>query len=87
MNLSGAIRGRKEVVEEALNLVYDSVKLVSIKKYVNVRLKDKIALITGARQGIGRTIALHFAKEGAKIAIADINFKGAKKTSEEIIAS
>ena len=50
-----------------------------------MRLKDKIALITGAGEGIGRAIALSFAKEGAKIVIADINFKNAKKVSEEII--
>ncbi len=52
----------------------------------NMRLKDKIALITGAGEGIGRAIALSFAKEGAKIIIADINPKNAKKVSEEIIA-
>ncbi|HNQ45369.1 MAG: SDR family oxidoreductase [Syntrophorhabdus sp.] len=42
-----------------------------------MRLKDKIAIITGASQGIGAAFAAGFAKEGAKIVIADIS-DGAK---------
>ncbi|WP_088011589.1 SDR family NAD(P)-dependent oxidoreductase [Gottfriedia acidiceleris] len=38
-----------------------------------MRLKDKIAVITGGASGIGRATAIRFAKEGAKIVIADIN--------------
>ena len=38
-----------------------------------MRLKDKVALITGAAIGIGRTEACLFAKEGAKIVTSDIN--------------
>jgi NAD(P)-dependent dehydrogenase (short-subunit alcohol dehydrogenase family) len=37
-----------------------------------MRLKDKVAIITGAAQGIGGTLALGFAREGAKIVIGDI---------------
>ena len=37
-----------------------------------MRLKDKVAIITGAAQGIGAAFALGYAKEGAKVVIADI---------------
>ena len=38
-----------------------------------MRLKEKVALITGAGSGIGREAALRFAEEGAKIVVADVN--------------
>ncbi len=50
-------------------------------------LKDKSAIITGAASGIGKDIALVFAREGAKIAIADLNMDAAEATAAEIRAS
>lgn len=38
-----------------------------------MRLKDKVAIVTGAASGIGKEIALTYAKEGAKLAIADLD--------------
>lgn len=51
-----------------------------------MRLKDKVALVTGAAQGIGKAIALLFAQEGAKLGVADLNLAGAEETSREIMA-
>ena len=52
-----------------------------------MRLKDKIAVITGAASGIGKEIALIFAREGARIAIADLDQEAADATAREIDAS
>ncbi|WP_160719689.1 SDR family oxidoreductase [Bacillus sp. USDA818B3_A] len=49
-----------------------------------MRLKDKIAVVTGAASGMGKAIAILYAKEGAKVVVSDINLEGAKKTVEEI---
>ena len=51
-----------------------------------MRLKDKVAIVTGAASGIGREIALAYAREGAKVAIADLNQAAADKTASEIKA-
>lgn len=48
------------------------------------RLKDKVALITGAGAGIGRAAALLFAREGACIGIAEWNAESGARTAQEI---
>ncbi len=45
-----------------------------------MRLKDKVALITGAGGGIGRQSALLFAREGAAVLVVDVNDAGGKET-------
>jgi 3-oxoacyl-[acyl-carrier protein] reductase len=49
-----------------------------------MQLKDKVALITGAAQGIGKAIAIALAKEGANIVVSDINLDLATQTAKEI---
>jgi len=52
-----------------------------------MKLKNKVCLITGSASGIGKEIALTFAREGGKIVIADINRKAAETTAAEISAT
>jgi len=49
-----------------------------------MRLKDKVAIITGAASGFGEGMARRFAEEGAKIVVADLNAKGAERVAAEI---
>lgn len=49
-----------------------------------MRLEGKVAIITGAGTGIGKTTALRFAKEGAKVVVTDINEASVQQTADEI---
>lgn len=49
-----------------------------------MRLKGKVAVVTGAASGIGKEIALVYAKEGASLAIADLNLQQADEVASEI---
>jgi 3-oxoacyl-[acyl-carrier protein] reductase len=48
------------------------------------RLEGKVAIVTGAGQGIGRAYAQRFAEEGAKVAVADINDENGERVAKEI---
>jgi 3-hydroxybutyrate dehydrogenase len=49
-----------------------------------MKLRNKVCIVTGAASGIGREIALRFAAEGAKVAIADLNKAAAQAVADEI---
>ncbi len=51
-----------------------------------MQLQGQVALVTGSGRGIGKAIALRFAREGADIAVVDLNGEWAESTSEEIKA-
>ena len=51
------------------------------------RLTGKVAIVTGAAQGIGRAIASRLADEGAKVALADIQLDSAERAATELRAS
>jgi 3-oxoacyl-[acyl-carrier protein] reductase len=46
--------------------------------------KDKVAIVTGAASGIGKSCALSFAEKGAKVVVVDLNKRGAEETNLEI---
>ena len=49
-----------------------------------MRLKDKVAIVTGAASGIGKEIAKTYAREGARVVIADLNQAAADATAAEL---
>jgi NAD(P)-dependent dehydrogenase (short-subunit alcohol dehydrogenase family) len=51
-----------------------------------MKLHQRVAVITGAGAGIGRACAKEFAREGARVVVADINYEGARQTVRDIEA-
>ena len=52
-----------------------------------VQIKGWVAIVTGGASGIGRETALRLSREGARVAIVDINLDGANKVADEIRAA
>ena len=51
---------------------------------MDLGLKDRVVIVTGAASGIGKAIAVAYANEGAKLALADINLEGLKSLQKEL---
>ncbi len=51
------------------------------------KLESRVAVVTGAAQGIGRAVAHRYAAEGAKVGVVDINGESAKAVADEITAA
>ncbi|MCX5749812.1 MAG: SDR family NAD(P)-dependent oxidoreductase, partial [Candidatus Saganbacteria bacterium] len=49
-----------------------------------MRLKGKVAIVTGGAQGIGKAICEELAREGADVIVSDINIEAAEATSKEL---
>ena len=52
-----------------------------------MKLENKVAVITGAASGIGKEIAIEYAREGAKVVVADLNLDAAEQTVAELQAN
>ena len=49
-----------------------------------MRLDSKVAIVTGAASGIGKEIAVLFARQGARVTIADLNQEGADAVTKQL---
>ncbi|MEE9116958.1 MAG: SDR family NAD(P)-dependent oxidoreductase, partial [Thermoplasmata archaeon] len=49
-----------------------------------MRLKDRVAIVTGGGSGIGEATVLRFVEEGAKVAVVDVVLEGANNVAEAV---
>lgn len=49
-----------------------------------ISIKDKVAVITGASQGLGEALAIRLSEEGCKVVVADMNYEGAKAVAAQL---
>lgn len=77
-NVETAIRNLKTLYFQVV-LIYEKGGMF------NMKLEGKVAVVTGAASGMGKAIAQVFAKEGAKVIVADLNIAGAEQVAEESV--
>lgn len=87
-SFGGCLTMTDDLIDFIVNWEVESYRTkVSLSGTSAKRLENKIAVITGAAQGFGKGIAEEMANEGSYVVIADMNYEGAKSTSEDIANS
>src|SRR5699024_291272 len=59
-------------------------RLKYVRGGVWMRIENKVAIVTGAASGMGKAIAIEYAKQGAKVVVSDMNEEGAFAVAEQI---
>src|SRR5579883_989330 len=77
-------RTRHRVSTVPIFLTRPEVMTVAAEEHMAGLVQDKVALVTGAASGIGRATAQIFAREGARVAVADLNLDGCEETAAMI---
>ena len=71
-------------MDKNIPLTNNSCEIETLEEYIMGKLDGKVAIITGAAQGMGAMHVRKFVEEGAKVAITDLNFEGAQKLAGEV---
>lgn len=87
-SFGGCLTMTDDLIDFIVNWEVESYRTkVSLSGAAAKRLENNVAVITGAAQGFGKGIAEEMANEGAYVVIADMNYAGAKDTSESVANS
>jgi len=84
INMGGIKSLTKREIDFVNNWESEAFRQKATGDTINGQLKDKIAVVTGAGSGLGKSIAIGLARAGAFVALADIDSAAAKQTKDEI---